>query len=98
MRNRFGNFNGLLGTVKAYAVEICRDEHQALGLSVVNTTWRVGLIIGPTIGGFLAQPADKYPRIFSKNSLFGRIPYLLPCLCISIIALIVLLTILWLTF
>ncbi len=67
MRNRFGNFNGLLGIVKAYAAEICRDEHQALGLSVFNTIWRVGLIIGLAIGGFLAQPTDKYPKIFSKN-------------------------------
>jgi MFS family permease len=96
MRFLLGNFNGLLGTVKAYASEICRDEHQALCLSVVNTTWGVGLIIGPAIGGFLAQPADKYPKIFSINSLFGRFPYLLPCLCVSIIALIVLLATLWL--
>ncbi|KAM2845986.1 hypothetical protein COP1_028364 [Malus domestica] len=32
------------------------------------------------------QPADKYPSIFSQNSIFGRFPYFLPCLCISALA------------
>lgn len=63
---------------------------------------------------FIYQPADKYPSLFSKTSLFGRyvklcllhvwmlinlvlhvvmcdyrfhrFPYLLPCLCISLLA------------
>jgi len=96
MRFLLGSFNGMLGPVKAYASEICRDEHQALGLSVVGTMWGIGLIIGPALGGFFAQPADKYPKIFPKNSLFGRFPYLLPCLCISVIALVVLVTTFWL--
>lgn len=96
MRFLLGSFNGMLGPVKAYASEICRDEHQALGLSVVGTMWGIGLIIGPALGGFFAQPADKYPKIFPKNSLFGRFPYLLPCLCISVIALVVLATTFWL--
>ncbi|OMO60216.1 Major facilitator superfamily [Corchorus olitorius] len=50
-----GSLNGLLGPIKAYAVEIFRDEHQALGLSTVSTSWGIGLIIGPALGGFLAQ-------------------------------------------
>ncbi|XP_038692002.1 protein ZINC INDUCED FACILITATOR-LIKE 1-like [Tripterygium wilfordii] len=82
-----GSFNGLLGPMTAYAVEIFREEHQALGLSIVSTSWGIGLIIGPALGGFLAQPADKYPSIFSKESLFGRFPYFLPCLSISLFAL-----------
>ncbi|KAG8493375.1 hypothetical protein CXB51_010945 [Gossypium anomalum] len=82
-----GSLNGLLGPIKAYAVEIFRDEYQALGLSTVSTAWGIGLIIGPALGGFLAQPAEKYPNLFSKDSLFGRFPYFLPCLAISIFAL-----------
>eukprot|EP00262_Sarcandra_glabra_P002348 TRINITY_DN1262_c0_g1_i6.p1 TRINITY_DN1262_c0_g1~~TRINITY_DN1262_c0_g1_i6.p1 ORF type:complete len:492 (+),score=55.64 TRINITY_DN1262_c0_g1_i6:97-1572(+) len=81
-----GCLNGLLGPIKAYAAEVCREEYQALGLSVVSTSWGIGLIIGPAIGGFFAQPAEKYPNIFSEKSLFGRFPYFLPCLCISVIA------------
>ncbi|CAA3004987.1 beta-amylase 8 [Olea europaea subsp. europaea] len=34
-----------------------------------------------------ANLPKKYPRIFSKGSLFGRFPYFLTCLAISVIAL-----------
>uniref|UniRef100_A0A0D6QRF1 Major facilitator superfamily (MFS) profile domain-containing protein n=2 Tax=Araucaria cunninghamii TaxID=56994 RepID=A0A0D6QRF1_ARACU len=91
-----GSLNGLLGPVKAYATEVCREEHQALGLSMLGTMWGVGLIIGPAIGGFFAQPAEKYPSIFSKTSLFGRFPYLLPNICITAIAVIIFVSTLWL--
>ncbi|PKI40280.1 probable peptide/nitrate transporter At3g43790 isoform X2 [Punica granatum] len=78
-----GCFNCLLGTVRAYATEICKDEHRALALSVVSTSRGLGLIIGPAIGGFFAAPAEKYPTIFAKSSIFGRFPYFLPCLLLS---------------
>ncbi|XVF23368.1 hypothetical protein REPUB_Repub13aG0032200 [Reevesia pubescens] len=91
-----GSLNGLLGPIKAYAVEIFREEHQALGLTTVSTSWGIGLIIGPALGGFLAQPAEKYPNIFSKDSLFGRFPYFLPCLAISLFALGVTIATCWL--
>lgn len=81
-----GSLNGLLGPIKAYACEIFREEHQALGLSTVSTAWGIGLIIGPALGGLLAQPAEKYPNIFSSESLFGKFPYFLPCLFISLFA------------
>ncbi|KAI4316040.1 hypothetical protein L6164_024058 [Bauhinia variegata] len=82
-----GCLNGLLSPVKAYTCEVFRDEHQALGLSTVSAAWGSGLIIGPALGGFLAQPADKYPNTFSKDSIFGRFPYFLPCLVVSLIGL-----------
>ncbi|GLT57765.1 hypothetical protein SLA2020_307140 [Shorea laevis] len=91
-----GSLNGLLGPIKAYACEIFRDEYQALGLSTVSTAWGIGLIVGPALGGFLAQPAEKYPNLFSKESLFGRFPYFLPCLAISIFALAVMIATCWL--
>ncbi|KAF5447295.1 hypothetical protein F2P56_032857 [Juglans regia] len=73
MRFLLGCFNSLLGTIRAYASE-------------VSTSRGIGLIIGPAIGGFFAQPAEKYPEIFAKSSIFGRFPFLLPCLLISIYA------------
>ncbi|KAL3629947.1 Protein ZINC INDUCED FACILITATOR 1 [Castilleja foliolosa] len=82
-----GSLNGLLGPIKAYACETVREEHQSLGLSAVSTAWGTGLIIGPALGGYLAQnPAEKFPGIFASDSLFGRFPYLLPCLVISLFA------------
>uniref|UniRef100_R7W2S1 Putative membrane protein n=1 Tax=Aegilops tauschii TaxID=37682 RepID=R7W2S1_AEGTA len=90
-----GSLNGLLGPIKAYAIEVCQTEHQALGISVVNTVWGLGVVIGPGLGGYLAQPAEKYPQTFSKESVFGRFPYLLPCLVVSIFAAIVLISCIW---
>ncbi|KAF2909362.1 protein ZINC INDUCED FACILITATOR-LIKE 1 isoform X5 [Oryza sativa Japonica Group] len=50
-----GALNGLLAPIKAYSIEVCRAEHQALGLSIVSTAWGIGLVVGPAIGGYLAQ-------------------------------------------
>nr|GMC93661.1 protein ZINC INDUCED FACILITATOR-LIKE 1-like isoform X1 [Ipomoea batatas] len=84
-----GSLNGLLGPVKAYVAELFHQEHQALGMSMISISWGIGLVIGPSLGGFLSQPAEKYPSVFSPDSLFGRFPYLLPCLIISLFALVV---------
>lgn len=78
-----GGFNGILGPVKAYASEICSDEHQPLGVSVVGTTLGLGMIVGPALGGYLSQPSLKYPSIFPPGSLFDVYPYLLPCVFVS---------------
>ncbi|KAK3136059.1 hypothetical protein QOZ80_5BG0427480 [Eleusine coracana subsp. coracana] len=91
-----GSLNGLLGPIRAYAVEICRAEHQAIGLSLVGTSWAIGLILGPAIGGYLAQPTEKYPKLFPPNSVFGRFPYFLPCLCVSVFCMVILISCIWL--
>ncbi|XP_021316602.1 protein ZINC INDUCED FACILITATOR-LIKE 1 isoform X2 [Sorghum bicolor] len=91
-----GSLNGLLGTLRAYAVEVSRPEHHAIGLSLISTSWAIGLILGPSIGGYLAQPTEKYPKLFPANSLFGRFPYFLPCLCITVFCLGILFSCVWL--
>ncbi|KAI6676712.1 hypothetical protein NL676_037508 [Syzygium grande] len=96
VRFLLGSLNGLLVPIKAYASEIFREEYQALGVSTVSTAWGIGLIIGPALGGYLAQPAEKFPSIFSKESVFGRFPYFLPCLTISFLALVVCVASCWL--
>lgn len=40
--------------------------------------WSVGTILGPSIGGYFAEPAKNYPGVFSPTSMFARFPYLLP--------------------
>ncbi|KAK1381255.1 Zinc induced facilitator 1 [Heracleum sosnowskyi] len=91
-----GSLNGILGPMKAFASELVRQEYQALALSTVSTAWSAGLIIGPALGGFFAQPADKFPALFSQESIFGRFPYFLPCLIISLGALVVAIACFWL--
>ncbi|GAU33371.1 hypothetical protein TSUD_364960 [Trifolium subterraneum] len=90
-----GSLNGVLGPVKAYATELFREEHQAIGLSTVSAAWGIGLIIGPAIGGYLAQPAEKYPQIFAKDSFWDKYPYFLPCFIISGLALTVVIACIW---
>ena len=40
--------------------------------------WSIGTIIGPTIGGFFACPAEVFPTVFSPTGIFAKFPYLLP--------------------
>ncbi|CAJ2657233.1 unnamed protein product [Trifolium pratense] len=79
----------------AYATELFREEHQAIGLSTCSAAWGIGLIIGPALGGYLAQPAEKYPQIFTKDSFWDKFPYFLPCFIISGLALIVAIACIW---
>uniref|UniRef100_A0A804N2B2 Major facilitator superfamily (MFS) profile domain-containing protein n=1 Tax=Zea mays TaxID=4577 RepID=A0A804N2B2_MAIZE len=54
-RGLLGLLCGILGPIKAYASEVSRKEHQALGISFVTSSRAIALVIGPSIGGFLAQ-------------------------------------------
>ncbi|KAF9592744.1 hypothetical protein IFM89_017314 [Coptis chinensis] len=84
-----GSMNGLPGPITAYASELCRQEYRALALSLVRTS-NVFVVIST-----IFMPAEKFPNVVSKDSLFGRFPYFLPCLCISIIELVVFVASLW---
>lgn len=33
--------------------------------------FNTGVIIGPILGGLLANPVNSYPTVFGENSLFG---------------------------
>ncbi|XP_054815016.1 protein ZINC INDUCED FACILITATOR 1-like isoform X2 [Prosopis cineraria] len=68
----------------------------SLGPIKVSASWGIALVFGPALGGYLAQPAEKFPHIFSKGSLFDKFPYFLPCFVISAIALAILVACLWL--
>jgi MFS family permease len=77
-----GVLNGNIGVAKAY-ISLCTDEtNQSRGMSLLGVTWGFGLIVSSSIGGFLAQPADKY-AIFENVQLLIDYPYLLPCVCAS---------------
>ncbi|KAL6849979.1 hypothetical protein ACP4OV_020606 [Aristida adscensionis] len=95
-RGLLGFMCGMLGPIKAYATEVVRKEYNHMALAVVSSSRGIGLIVGPAIGGYLAQPVDKYPGIFSEKSIFGRFPYFLPCFCISSLSVIALIACFWL--
>ncbi|RHN41283.1 putative major facilitator superfamily [Medicago truncatula] len=91
-----GSLNGLLGPMKAYCSEIFREEKQAFGLSTLSAAWGIGLIIGPALGGYLAQPTIKYPNLFPKDSFWDKFPYFLPSISISAFAFAVAIACIWL--
>ncbi|XP_027114250.1 protein ZINC INDUCED FACILITATOR-LIKE 1 isoform X3 [Coffea arabica] len=74
-----GALNGLLGPVKAYASEIFRHEYQAVALSSISTSWAIGLIIGPALGGFLAQETlHMHPSNCSPTESYDALETALP--------------------
>jgi MFS family permease len=53
--------------------------------------WSIGCIIGPSIGGYFATPAENFPSFFSSSGLFAKLPYLLPnviCAVLLVLAII----------
>ncbi|CAN0307618.1 unnamed protein product, partial [Laminaria digitata] len=40
--------------------------------SISLAAWSIGAILGPGVGGMLAQPASYYPGTFSQDGVFGR--------------------------
>lgn len=41
-------------------------------------TFNIGVIVGPIIGGVLADPAASYPDLFGETGFFVSFPYALP--------------------
>lgn len=80
-----GTFNGIIGTTKAILGDISDDSNQAVGCATLSAGWGFGLLVGPAIGGYLAEPSKKY-AFFSRTELrlFEEFPYLLPNLLSSI--------------
>lgn len=42
-------------------------------------------ILGPALGGALAQPCENYPTIFARGTILDRFPFLLPNLVCAVI-------------
>lgn len=79
-----GAFMGIIIITKAILADACDDTNFTLGLSILISSFSAGLIIGPSVAGFLVFPAEQYPGVFSKDGLFGRFSVLLPMLVLFI--------------
>ena len=63
---------GIVGTAKAVVSEISDDSTQSLGVSVISTSWGMGLIIGPAISGAISDPIGQYNlNVTSKMPRIG---------------------------
>uniref|UniRef100_A0A6B2L3I2 Major facilitator superfamily (MFS) profile domain-containing protein n=1 Tax=Arcella intermedia TaxID=1963864 RepID=A0A6B2L3I2_9EUKA len=86
-RSLNGFLNGNIGVVKTYLSEITDNTNAHKGFSIFGLCWGTGLIIGPSIGGFLSKPSEKIPHIFPPGSLLDQFPYLLPCIASATVTL-----------
>ncbi|KAI9737540.1 MAG: Fungal specific transcription factor [Cirrosporium novae-zelandiae] len=82
-----GLLNGNIGVLQTTVAEIVTvKEHQPRAYSIMPFVWCIGSILGPALGGALAQPCDHYPWLFSNDSIFAKYPFLLPnVVCISVL-------------
>ncbi|RAH50176.1 MFS general substrate transporter [Aspergillus brunneoviolaceus CBS 621.78] len=76
---------GVLQTTVAEIVTV--KEHQPRAYSIMPFVWCLGSIIGPAMGGALAQPCDNYPWLFQRGTIFDSFPFLLPNLvCVVVLS------------
>ncbi|EPS36288.1 hypothetical protein H072_10173 [Dactylellina haptotyla CBS 200.50] len=84
-----GLLNGNVGILRTVVAELVPEkELQPQAFGILPLAWNIGSIIGPAIGGFLSEPAQKYPEVFPKESFFDRNPWALPNLFIATISLV----------
>ena len=82
-----GLLNGNIGVLQTTVAEIVKvKEHQPRAYSIMPFVWCVGSILGPAMGGSLAQPCLSYPSLFPRNTIFDSFPFLLPNLvCVVVL-------------
>ena len=82
-----GLLNGNVAVLQTTVAELVTvKEHQPRAYSIMPFVWCLGSIIGPALGGLLAEPCDKYPLFFTKQSLFYHYPFLLSnIICVVIL-------------
>ncbi|KAK7201324.1 transporter [Novymonas esmeraldas] len=80
-----GLFNGNVMVAKTMMADITDKTNAAKGFAFVSLSYGIGVLIGPTLGGVLYDPANssalQWAHI-STDSIFSRKPALLPSLVI----------------
>ncbi|EFP91854.2 hypothetical protein PGT21_006921 [Puccinia graminis f. sp. tritici] len=80
-RSFAGAMNGNIAVVKSSMAEITDESNKARAFPLLPLCWAIGLMIGPAIGGYTAEPAKQYPHsIFARHPFFSTYPYFVPCL------------------
>ena len=86
-----GLLNPIWGIAKTLVSELCSRKYEARAMGLTASCWSLGVVLGPVIGGFLANPGKMYPSVFtdvgSETPLYVRVllqyPYLLPNLVVG---------------
>jgi MFS family permease len=75
-----GMLNGNVGVMRSMVAELIgnRKEYQTRAFAILPIVNNVGTIVGPMIGGMLADPARAYPDLFGNSDFLKRYPFILP--------------------
>ncbi|CZT42525.1 related to E.coli tetracycline resistance protein TCR1 [Rhynchosporium secalis] len=74
-----GLSNGNIGVMRTMVSEIVQEKkYQSRAFLLFPMTFNMGVILGPILGGMLADPAGTYPNMFGHIDFFKLYPYALP--------------------
>ena len=83
-----GVLNGNIGVMRTMISEIVKEKkYQSRAFLLLPACFNIGTLIGPVLGGFLADPVTNYPGLLGPGSALGgengvqwlkRWPYALP--------------------
>ncbi|KAJ3741890.1 major facilitator superfamily domain-containing protein [Lentinula detonsa] len=82
-----GAFNGNIGVSKTILAELSDSTNIAQIFSLAPMIWCIGVIMGPSIGGVLANPEQQFPSTLGKIALLREHPFFLPCAVVAFLAL-----------
>uniref|UniRef100_A0A7M5WZF7 Major facilitator superfamily (MFS) profile domain-containing protein n=2 Tax=Clytia hemisphaerica TaxID=252671 RepID=A0A7M5WZF7_9CNID len=73
-----GCLNGLPIICKAIVSAMCDNTNLSNAMTLVLASYNTGIIIGPSLAGFLVFPHDAYPSVFSEDNIFHKYPISMP--------------------
>ncbi|KAK5658851.1 hypothetical protein OQA88_1665 [Cercophora sp. LCS_1] len=80
-----GVFAGTIVTIRTMISEHSTSKTQARAFSWFAFAGNLGILVGPLIGGALAEPAHQFPKIFGHIQFFIDYPYALPSMVVGAI-------------
>ncbi|PMB70034.1 putative peptide/nitrate transporter [Beauveria bassiana] len=81
-----GVFSGSALIIRTMMFDHCTPRTQARAFSWFAFAGNVGILLGPIIGGALADPVAQYPGLFGGWAFLKRYPYAAPGFAVSAIA------------
>jgi MFS family permease len=85
-RSLQGLSNGNVGIIRTAVAELVpQKELQPRAFSIMPLVWNVGSVFGPSVGGSLVHPVERYPEVFGRVKLLKEYPFALPNLLISVL-------------
>ncbi|KAF8860717.1 MFS general substrate transporter [Acephala macrosclerotiorum] len=74
-----GALNGNIGVMRTMVSEIVQEKkYQSRAFLLFPMCFNIGVIIGPILGGLMADPAGSYPSLFGDVTFFKKYPYAPP--------------------